>query len=705
MQIEGRPRPAVRRPVVSEKIRPHHLERKAILYIRQSSAYQVTHNLESQKLQYAMQKHLHQLGWREVEVVDDDLGRSAAGTVVRAGFERMVAEVCLGKVGAVAAREVSRFARNSREWQQLVEVCRIVDTVLIDQETVYAPRQSNDRLLLGLKGSLNEYELDLLRQRSVEARHEKAKRGELLISAPIGYVKTEEQRLEKNPDRRVQEAISLVFRKFQELGTVRQTLLWFLEHELQLPTQTPRGELFWRRPSYRSLYRVLTSPVYGGAYAYGKTEHVLRYEGGEPRHRSLHKPREKWLALIPHSHEGYISWEESETIRRTVRENVISAEQAGAAKKGAGLLTGLLRCRRCGRKLTVRYTGSQHEVLRYACNRGWLDHGEPRCIAFGGVPVDDMISKQVIAVVQPAAIEAALLASEEQMQCQNDAIAALERDLEAARYAAQRAQRQYDAADPENRLVTGELERRWNQALRHVEEIELRIQSYNADGQPTTGAPTDFAGLAEQLDRVWNDPRSDSSLKKRIVRMLIQEVVADVESSAGEIVLVIHWKGGLHTEVRVPRRRRGYNNGHTDKAQVEAVSLLAKICNDELIAGILNRNGHKTGRGNRWTKERVTALRSHHQIRSYSPENKAAEGWMNLTEAAAFLHVSARTLRLAIDAGELHAEHPPSDGPWLINRQELTTEAAQRLAQRAHRVNRRPAIPSENQHDLQFLST
>jgi DNA invertase Pin-like site-specific DNA recombinase len=211
---------------MSKKIRPQHLARKAMLYVRQSSPYQVIHNLESQKLQYAMEERLHQLGWREIEIVDDDLGRSAAGLVTRAGFERMVAEVCLGKVGAVAAREVSRFARNSREWQQLVEVCRVVDTVLIDQEMVYAPRLSNDRLLLGLKGSLNEYELDLLRQRSVEARLEKARRGELLQAAPVGYLKTEEQRLEKDPDLRVQQAILLVFHKFMELGTVRQTLMW-----------------------------------------------------------------------------------------------------------------------------------------------------------------------------------------------------------------------------------------------------------------------------------------------------------------------------------------------------------------------------------------------------------------------------------------------------------------------------------------------
>jgi DNA invertase Pin-like site-specific DNA recombinase len=278
------------------------------------------------------------------------LGRSAAGLVTRSGFERMVAEVCLGKVGAVAAREVSRFARNSREWQQLVEVCRVVDTVLVDQEMVYAPRLSNDRLLLGLKGSLNEYELDLLRQRSVEARREKARRGELIVSAPIGYIKSEDQRLEKNPDLRVQQAIQLVFRKFVELGTVRQTLLWFLEHGLEVPTRTPSGKSMWKRPVYRSMHRMLTSPVYGGAYAYGKTEHLTGYEGVRARHICRRKPREQWLALIPGTHEGYVSWEEFEQIQRVVQQNNQGEPQPGAARNGQSLLAGLLRCRRCGRK-------------------------------------------------------------------------------------------------------------------------------------------------------------------------------------------------------------------------------------------------------------------------------------------------------------------------------------------------------------------
>jgi DNA invertase Pin-like site-specific DNA recombinase len=688
---------------MSEKIRPQHLARKAILYVRQSSPYQVIHNLESQKLQYAMEERLHQLGWREIEIVDDDLGRSAAGLVTRAGFERMVAEVCLGKVGAVAAREVSRFARNSREWQQLVEVCRVVDTVLIDQEMVYAPRLSNDRLLLGLKGSLNEYELDLLRQRSVEARREKARRGELLQSAPVGYIKTEDQRLEKDPDLRVQRAILLVFRKFMELGTVRQTLMWFLEHGLQVPAQNARGETFWKRPVYRSMHRMLTSPIYGGAYTYGKTEHLVRYDGGKPRYLCRRKPREQWLALIPGAHEGYVSWDEFERIASTIRENT---QGAGAVKNGPALLTGLLRCSRCGRKLTVRYTGSGHDVLRYSCFRGWLDNGEPRCIAFGGISVDDAISREVLRVVQPAAIEASMLATQELGRQQDDILDALHRDLEAARYAAERAQRQYDASDPENRLVTAELERRWNVGLQHVREIEVRIEQHGAAADANPAASMEeLYQLSQQLETIWTDPATSVRLKKRIVHTLIEEVLVDVDSVASELVLTLHWKGGAHTELRLPRRRRGQCSTQTSRELIEAVEVLARICSDDLIAGILNRNGHLTGRGNRWTRERVTALRSHHRIPCNKPDEQQPQPWMNLTDAAAQLDVSPRTLRLAIDRGDISADHPFADGPWVISRDVMQGESAQALKRRVSRGTRRPAVPDSQQDQTLFSTT
>src|SRR3954471_6333033 len=621
-----RRRPRRRTVMISDKICPQHLERKAILYVRQSSAHQVLHNRESSALQYAMRDRLTVLGWSEIEVIDEDLGRSAAGNVQRAGFERMVAEVCLGKVGAVCAREVSRFARNSRDWQQLIEMCRVVDTVLIDQETVYAPRHGNDRLLLGLKGSLNEYELDLLRQRSLSARYEKARRGELVVAVPVGFVK-DGDRYEKDPDRRVQEGITLVFDQGEVLGSARPALLLVHEHDLDLPVKEANGDTAWRRPTYATIHRMIENPVYGGAYAYGRTAVALGYGAAGVKVRR--KARSEWLALMPNAHDGYVSWERFEAIRTMVSRNRPTGQHHGAPKHGDALLAGLVRCHRCGRKLTLRYTGAQHDIPRYSCSRGWLDKGEPRCIAFGGLRADDAIEEALLGVVGPGAIAAAATAEKQAIQRCDQVREALGRDLEAARHAADRAFRQYDAADPANRLVAGQLETRWNTALARVGEIEAKIAAHEMTKPVPAVAPAALDRLASNLKTVWSAPTTDARLKKRIVRTLIQEIVADLDDVSAEIILVVLWAGGAHSQIRLPKRRRGQRNS-TSADIVEAVRQLALIANDDLTAGVLNRNGLKTGNGNRWTRERVTSLRSSYRIPVFKPAEDGGEPWLNL---------------------------------------------------------------------------
>lgn len=658
---------------MSEKITERHLARKAMLYVRQSTTHQVQHNEESRRLQYAMEDRLRQLGWRDVDVIDEDLGKSAGGLVERSGFRRLVSEVSLGRVGAVCARELSRLARNSMDWQKLMEVCRYVDTVLIDQESVYDVRHGNDRLLLGLKGNLNEYELHMLRLRAHEARLEKVKRGELWGRVAAGYCKTAEGAIEKTPDVRVQNAIRLVFDKFLEVGSARQVLLWMREHHIELPAnRSDHGEVVWKAAQYDRIHHVLTNPVYAGSYAYGRSATVAAMtEDGNVRRSVVRRANDEAFVLLHDQHEGYIDRPTFDRIQDMITRNSQSRRRPGpgAARTGQALLAGLLRCRRCGEKLVVNYSGTDVRVHRYECNQANKNHGTARCISFSGLDVDDRVAELVLQVVQPGAVDASRLAVDEHATRRDALVETLTLELTAARYAAERARRQYDAADPDNRLVVDELERRWNGALERARDLEERVEQARAESARLhpQADPASFASLASDVERVWSDPATDIRLKKRIVRTMIELIMTD--ATAGEVALVVHWKGGVHTELAVHRRRRGHNRATTPTSVVDAVRLLARVSTDQYIAKALNASSITTARGNLWTKELVRSLRSTHDIPVFSAD--ADEEWVTLSRAARLAGVADLTLKRAVDRGVLTASRPVSRGPWILDKREL----------------------------------
>jgi DNA invertase Pin-like site-specific DNA recombinase len=673
------------------KLTADRLARRAIVYIRQSSPGQVIHNQESRRRQYALADRARELGFQNVINIDEDLGRSGSGLMERPGFQRLVAEVCTGEVGAVFCIEASRLARNGRDWHHLIELCGMVAAVLVDPDGVYDPALINDRMLLGLKGTMSEFELNLIRQRSLEAIRQKAGRGELRVLLPVGLSWNSSGRIELDPDRRVQQAIQLVFTKMTEVGSARQVLLWFRREKVQLPAlpRDPGGvNHVWKLPVYNSVLAILTNPMYAGAYAFGKTEARTRIVDGRARKTVGHrKPRSAWTVLLRDHHPQYLPWDQYERNQSTIaaNTNMKSRMERKAARGGRALLAGVLRCRRCGRMLHVVYSGLRGVVPRYHCIGAHINHGEGRCISFGGLRVDEAVANEVLGAVSGNAVEAALEAAEQLRRQRSDQRAALASEAEQARYEARLAARRYEAVDPDNRLVAAELEARWNGAMQRARDLDENLEAFDREApSPSVPSRDILLSLAQDLPAIWKAPATDMRLKQRVVRILIHEVVADVDEAQHAITLLIHWAGGRHSELRVRKNPHGRHSRSTSLEAIEVVRQMAGRFSDEEIAATLNRLGLRTGAGNTWSEIRVRSARQDRRLPAF--DSSRPDGMLTLEEAARRLGVSPMSVRRLIARKQLEARQVVPCAPWEIAGTSLDStivrEAVLRIKQR-----------------------
>jgi DNA invertase Pin-like site-specific DNA recombinase len=611
-----------------------------------------------------------------VVVIDDDLGHSGSGAVERAGFGRLLEMVCVGDVGAVFALEASRLARNNREWHHLVDLCALAETLVVDYDGVYDPRLLNDRLLLGLKGTMSEFELSLMRQRAKEAFLDKVRRGAVMTRVPAGYVRTSDNRIEKHPSERVQQAVTTVFELFAELGSARQVLLDHQKEGRCLPSEY-RGETIWVQPTYSRVLAFLTNPTYAGSLVYGRRRRERCESGGIRRQsRTLLRDPEEWQIVIHEHHEGYLGWDDFQRHQRQLQENTASAEnqRGGAVKRGEALLSGLMRCGRCGRAMYIRYRGRRQRFCYYEC-MGAIQNGRRGCLTVAAAGIDKAVSDALLEAISPAALEVALASYEDGVKQTDRHLRALELALEQARYEVERARRQYDAVEPENRLVAAELERRWERALAAAAEAEAALadalektEELNAEDR------SHLLTLAEDLPYVWNHEGAAIEIKKRILRCVLTGITVNTVEDPPRSKLELHWAGGVQTTLSVRRNRIGEHGHCTDREVVELVRELAIACDDRIIAQVLNRLGYNTGAGNPFNVARVQSLRQYHKIGGFSEGDR---DWLTLEETAEKLEVSQGTVRKLVHCGIMEGRQIVKYAPWMIPKEALETAAVQ----------------------------
>jgi len=678
------------------KITAQHLGRKAVVYLRQSSSRQVRENLESQRLQYALADRARALGWTEVEIIDSDLGISAAASGGRRpGFEQLVSQVALAEVGAIFSRELSRLSRNDKDWCQLLEVCQLFGTLIGDAEQVYDVNLLDDQLVLGIKGTLSVVELKVLHSRMRQGLLAKAQRGELFGRLAVGYVLGADGEVLKDPDERVQQAIALVFQKFRELWSVRQTWVWFHEHGVDLPVQVIDGSgrvrIEWKAPTRPFLQHLLQNPFYAGAYVYGRQARQTVWEDG----RLLRKTRrvsspEQCQVFIREHHAGYIDWESFEHHQRMIRRNSNrsqSQEGQRSVRAGQALLTGLLRCGVCGRRLFVAYQGADGSRPRYFCKAKTAPQG--RCVSVGGIGLDQRVSEELLRVIAALGAEAGCRALERFAAPDPEHVALLRHHVEQLTYASQRAFEQYDQVDARNRLVAAELERRWNEKLAEREKARAALSRAERPA-PTLSAADQhrLEELAANFERVWVHAQCPIEIKKKILRTAIEEIIVFPVEGTERLRFVIHWNGGVHTEFESAKAKLFLVRPTSGEA-LDIIRRMAERYGDDQIAAVLNCLGHRTGKGNPWSQQRVGDVR-----RSYAIAGRARgvplEGILNLSQAARHCDIRPDVIRRLVAIGLLPMTQIVAHAPWEIRQADLEAPAIRTALEHLRRTGRLP---------------
>jgi DNA invertase Pin-like site-specific DNA recombinase len=653
-----------------------HLRRAAIVYVRQSSPTQLARNTESTARQYALVNRARELGFPQaaVEVIDEDLGVSGSGVAERSGFARLTAQVALGQVGLVLGLEVSRLARNNADWYRLLDLCALTDTLIGDGDGLYHPRLFNDRLVLGLKGTMSEAELHVLRARLDGGIRSKAARGELRRGLPVGLVWGQQPgEIRLHPDAQVTGAIRTVLQRFAELGSVRAVWLWCRQQGLQFPLQASTlAGIRWVTPTYAAIHKVVTHPAYAGAYVFGKTRHE-RYvtDAGQVRTRARRLPRDQWEVLIPDHHPGFITWADYQANQARIAANIRpqAHQPGGAVREGAALLQGIAVCGTCGRKLAVHYRGRNATGGYHCAGRELVNGRGVWCLTVGGVQIDRAVADAFLAALTPAGLTAAVAAAE-QLEADHDAALAQWRlQVDRARYEASLAERRYLAVDPDNRLVARGLERDWEAKLAALAAAEAELTSRQQQ-RPRTLTPVEreaITALGGDVERVWSAPTTTDRERKELLRTLVEEVIIAVDRDAARAELTLRWRGGAITDLVVDLPRSHPPKIRTGEDTIALIRRLAVHYPDATIAGILGRQGRRSATGLRFTATIVQGLRHHWDIPRYQPPATPPEGELvPITQAATILQVAPSTVHRWLADGFIAGEQPTPGAPWRI---------------------------------------